>query len=154
MMDWFVRAFLKASLVWLTLAVLLAVAMAIVPPLAVYRTAHLHMALLGFVAQMIYGVALHVIPRFFGQPLVHPRLGGVQFACAQAGLALMASGFALRVHGVPLAQAMLAAGGVLSATAAGCFVVNLWRTMDAATMREIHARAAAHPSRVMPSAKS
>jgi cbb3-type cytochrome oxidase subunit 1 len=153
-MDSFVRAFLKSSLVWLSLAVALAVAMAVVPSLAVYRTAHLHMALLGFVTQMIYGVALHVIPRFFGQPLVFPRLGGVQFWCAQAGLALMASGFALRVHGIAAAQLMLATGGLLSATAAGCFVVNLWRTMDAATMREIHARAAAHPSRVMPSAKS
>lgn len=154
MIDSFVRAFLRSSLVWLSLAILLALAMALWPSLAVYRTAHLHMALLGFVTQMIYGVALHVIPRFFGQPLVHPRLGGVQFWCAQAGLALLASGFALRVHGVSVSQAMLAAGGLLSATAAGCFVANLWRTMDAATMREIHARAAAHPSRVMPSAKS
>jgi cbb3-type cytochrome oxidase subunit 1 len=154
MIDWFVRAFLKSSLVWLSLAVALAVAMAVVPSAAVYRTAHLHMALLGFVAQMIYGVALHVIPRFFGQPLVFPRLGGVQFWSAQAGLALMASGFALRVHGIPIAQVMLASGGLLSATAAGCFVLNLWRTMDAATMREIHERAKAHPSRVMPSAKS
>ncbi len=140
MMDWFVKAFLKASLVWLSLAVTLAVAMAVWPGLAVYRTAHLHMALLGFVAQMIYGVALHVIPRFFGQPLVYPRLGGVQFACAQAGLALMAAGFSLRIHGVAAAQGMLATGGLLSAVAAGCFVVNLWRTMDAATMRGIHAR--------------
>ena len=111
MIDSFVRAFLRSSLVWLSLAIILALAMALWPSLAVYRTAHLHMALLGFVTQMIYGVALHVIPRFFGQPLVYPWLGGVQFWCAQAGLALMASGFALRVHGVSVSQAMLAAGG-------------------------------------------
>jgi hypothetical protein len=61
-MDWFVVVpFSRASLVWFSLAVVLAVAMAIVPTLTVYRTAHLHMALLGFVTQMIYGVALHVI---------------------------------------------------------------------------------------------
>jgi cbb3-type cytochrome oxidase subunit 1 len=153
-MDWFVKAFLKGSLVWLSLAVALAVAMALWPSLAVYRTAHLHMALLGFVAQMIYGVALHVIPRFFGQPLVHPRLGGVQFWTAQAGLLSMVAGFSLRVPGVAASQLILAAGGILSAIAAGCFVVNLWRTMDRATMRGIHDRAAIHPARVMPSAKS
>lgn len=60
-MDWFVRSFLKASLVWFSSAVLLAVAMALEPALLRYRTAHLHMALLGFVTQMMHGVALHVI---------------------------------------------------------------------------------------------
>ena len=75
-MDWFVRAFLKASLVWFSLAVLIALAMALFPMLTVYRVAHLHIALLGFVTQMIYGVALHVIPRFVGQPLVHHRVAG------------------------------------------------------------------------------
>jgi cbb3-type cytochrome oxidase subunit 1 len=149
-LDWFVKAFLKSSLVWLSLAVLLAVAMAIWPTLAIYRTAHLHMALLGFVAQMIYGVALHVIPRFFGQPLVHPRLGGVQFWCAQAGLTLMVAGFSLRLSGVAVAQAMLAVGGLLSATASGCFVVNLWRTMDRAAAR--HAQARGHPLTTLPQA--
>ncbi len=153
-MDWFVRAFLKASLVWLSLAVGLAAAMAVAPSLLIYRTAHLHLALLGFVTQMIYGVALHVIPRFFGQPLLYPRLAMVQFWCAQVGLAALASGFATRVHIWSGAYALLAIGGTLSATAAGCFVVNLWRTMDAEPMRAVQERAAAQPSRVMPSAKS
>ena len=63
-MDWFVRNFIKASLAWLGLAVSLGLAMAAHPAWVVYRTAHLHMALLGFVAMMIFGVAYHVIPRF------------------------------------------------------------------------------------------
>jgi cbb3-type cytochrome oxidase subunit 1 len=140
MIDWFVRAFLKSSLVWLTLAVTLASAMAVVPSLAVYRTAHLHMALLGFVAQMIYGVALHVIPRFFGQPLVHRRLAEVQFWAAQSGLTLLAGGFALRIHGVGIATVMVALGGLLSASAALCFVVNIWRTIDASPLSAVHDR--------------
>ncbi len=139
-MDWFVRGFLKASLSWFSLAVLLALAMAVLPALTVYRTAHLHLALLGFVTQMIYGVALHVIPRFFGQPLVHRRMAEVQFWTAQVGLALLATGFVARVHGWPGASALVAAGGLASATAAACFVVNLWRTMDASPMRAINAR--------------
>jgi cbb3-type cytochrome oxidase subunit 1 len=141
-MDWFVRAFLKGSLVWLSLAVTLALLMAFVPTLTVYRTAHLHMALLGFVAQMIYGVALHVIPRFFGQPLVHRRLAELQFWAAQLGLSALATGFILRVHGVPGASALIAAGGTLSAVGAGCFVVNVWRTIDASPMAAVHAKAA------------
>ena len=65
-MDWFAKAFIKAALVWLGLGVTLGVVMAVSPAAAVYRTAHLHMNLLGFVSMMIYGVAYHVIPRFTG----------------------------------------------------------------------------------------
>ena len=73
-MDWFVRAFLKSSLVWLGLGVTLGVGMAGHPAWLVYRPAHLHMTLLGFVAMMIFGVAYHVIPRFTGHPLHGRRL--------------------------------------------------------------------------------
>jgi cbb3-type cytochrome oxidase subunit 1 len=128
--------------------------MALWPSLAAFRTAHLHVALLGFVAQMIYGVALHVIPRFVGQPLLYPRLGGAQFLLAESGLVLMVAGFSLRIAGITIAPTLLATGGLLSAAAAACFVVNLWRTMDAATDRERQTRAAAQAGRVMPLAKS
>ena len=135
MIDWFVTWFLKSSLLWLVLSVLVAVAMALDPMLTVYRTAHLHMALLGFVTQMIYGVALHVVPRFFGHPLVHRRLAEWQFALAQVGLALMVTGFVSRINGaVRTAAWTLGVGGTLSATAAFFFVVGVWRTMDASPM--------------------
>lgn len=150
MIDWFVKAFLKTALVWFSCAIALAVSMALVPSLIVYRTAHLHLALLGFVTQMIYGVALHVIPRFFGQPLLYPRLAGVQFWAAQAGLVGLVTGFIVRVHGSSAAPVLLAAGGLLSATGAACFVVNIWRTMDASPMQSINARGRAVP--LMPQA--
>jgi cbb3-type cytochrome oxidase subunit 1 len=146
MMDWFVKAFLKASLVWFSIAVAVALLMAVAPVLTVYRTAHLHVALLGFVTQMIYGVALHVIPRFFGQPLVFPRMAEVQFWTAQTGLALLATGFVSRVNGWPLASAQVATGGLVSAIGAACFVINLWRTMSESEVRE----AAARRARAMP----
>lgn len=139
-MDWFVKYFLKASLLWFSAAILLAVLMAVLPSLAMYRTAHLHMALLGFVTQMIYGVALHVIPRFFGQPLVYRRMAEVQFWSAQAGLLGLALGFILRIHGSGIASALIATGGLLSAIGASCFVINVWRTIDASPMNAVHAR--------------
>jgi heme/copper-type cytochrome/quinol oxidase subunit 1 len=139
MIDWFVTWFLKGSLSWLAASVLVGVAMALAPTLTVYRTAHMHMALLGFVTQMIYGVALHVIPRFFGQPLVHRRLAEWQFWFAQAGLFGMVAGFVARIQGgVGAAAWLLGVGGSLSAIAAGCFVVGIWRTMDASPMRKVN----------------
>lgn len=136
-MDWFVRSFLKASLVWFALGVALGLAMAIDPALAVYRTAHLHINLLGFVGQMLYGVSLHVVPRFFGHPLVYPRLASAQFWLAQPGLALLAAGFALRVVGAPFAGTLVVSGAALSALAAACYIANIWSTINASSMKPL-----------------
>ena len=60
-MEPHVKGFLKASLAWLTLGVTLGVAMAVHPLWTIYRMAHVHMNLLGFVTMMIYGVGYHVV---------------------------------------------------------------------------------------------
>jgi cbb3-type cytochrome oxidase subunit 1 len=128
-MEWFVKAFLKASLAWLALGVTLGVAMAAHPAWTVYRPAHVHMVLLGFVAMMIYGVAYHVIPRFAGHPLHARRAAGWHWWASNVGLALMALGFVLRARGVAAAP-LLAAGGALGAAGAYTFAYLVWRTID------------------------
>ena len=128
-MEWFVRAFLRASLAWLGLGVTLGVAMAVHPAWIVYRPAHLHMNLLGFVAMMIFGVALHVIPRFTGRPLHSARLAGAQWWMSNGGLAAMLIGFGLRAEGAAEATLMLGMGGVMSAVGAYTFIYNIWRTL-------------------------
>jgi cbb3-type cytochrome oxidase subunit 1 len=128
-MEWFVKAFLKASLAWLALGVTLGVAMAAHPAWTVYRPAHVHMVLLGFVAMMIYGVAYHVIPRFAGHPLHARRAAGWHWWASNVGLALMALGFVLRARGAAAAP-LLAAGGALGAAGAYTFAYLVWRTID------------------------
>ena len=129
-MDWFAKAFIKASLAWLALGVTLGVAMAIEPMWVMYRPAHVHMSLLGFVTMMIFGVAYHVIPRFTGNALYSRRLGSVHWVVANLGLSLMAGGFIAMPHVGVAARIPLAAGGVLSALGAYLFVYNMWRTLD------------------------
>lgn len=129
-MEWFSKAFLKTSLTWLGLGVTLGVAMAIDPRWVVYRPAHMHMNLLGFVAMMIFGVAYHVIPRFTGNALHSRQLGGMHWWIANAGLALMVAGFILGPHIGRGAVPVLATGGVLSALGAYTFIYNVWRTID------------------------
>jgi cbb3-type cytochrome oxidase subunit 1 len=129
-MTWFVRAFLKASLSWLALGVSLGVAMAAHPLWTVYRLVHVHMVLLGFVTMMIYGVAYHVIPRFAGFPLHSARAAVAHWWISNAGLALMATGFAIRVHEATAGTIVLATGGTLSAVGAYMFVYVIWRTID------------------------
>jgi len=129
-MTWFVKAFLKASLAWLALGVTLGVAMAAHPVWTVYRLAHVHMMLLGFVTMMIYGVAYHVIPHFVGFRLHRPALAGAHWWIANVGLVLMASGFATRVASPTTGTVILAMGGTLSALGAYLFVYVIWRTID------------------------
>src|SRR5262252_6238605 len=147
-MDWFVKAFLKASLAWLAAGVSLGIAMAVHPAWAVYRTAHLHMNLLGFVAMMIFGVAYHVIPRFSGHPLHSRRLATIHWWLANGGLALFVAGLVMLPHtafGTP-ARVVVAVGGILSAAASYAFVYNLWRTIDGRRARKSVAAEAAEPA--------
>lgn len=129
-MDPFVRRFIRGSLVWLGVGVIIGVAMALQPRWVVFRPAHMHANLLGFVSMMIFGVAYHVIPRFTGHPLHNPRLAGAHVWVANAGLAGMVSGFILRVYAAAPGRILLALGATLSAAGAFFFIYNLWRTLD------------------------
>ena len=142
-MTWFVKAFLKASLAWLALGVTVGLAMAAHPVWTVYRLAHVHMLLLGFVTMMIYGVAYHVIPRFVGFGLHRPALAGAHWWLANVGLSLMVCGFVARVHEPNIGTVVLAIGGLLSALGAYVFVYVVWRTIDGPTrLRAASERAA------------
>jgi cbb3-type cytochrome oxidase subunit 1 len=124
-----VAGFLRAAIVWLVLGTSLGVAMAVHPVWAVYRIAHFHMLLLGFVTMFIAGVAYHVVPRFTMAALASTRLAMVHLIIANIGLALMVLGFCARVHGWELAAVSLAVGGSLSALGAWAFAWNIWVTM-------------------------
>ena len=129
-MDWFARRFLKASLAWLGAGVTLGLAMSLWPRLVIYRPAHLHMNLLGFVAMMIFGVAYHVIPRFTGHPLHSRRMAGAHWWLANAGLAAFVLGFGAQPNVPAAAPLLLALGGSASAASAYLFIYNIWRTID------------------------
>lgn len=104
--------------------------MASSPALTGYRTAHLHMLLLGFVTMMIAGVAYHIIPRFAATPLYSEKLAYLHLVAANLGLLLLAGGFMLRVHAIKSAPGLLATGGVISALGAYLLAFNIWRTID------------------------
>jgi cbb3-type cytochrome oxidase subunit 1 len=132
MMERFVSRFIRSSLIWLGAGVLIGVWMAFHPADAyLYRPAHMHANLLGFVSMMIFGVAYHVIPRFSGSPLYNPRLAGTHVVVANIGLALMVAGWIAREVSSVGAAHTLRLGATLSAIGAGFFIYNLWRTLNA-----------------------
>lgn|SRR5512147_298745 len=143
-MDWFAKGFLKASLSWLGLGVTLGLLMALRPTMIIYRPAHMHMNLLGFVTMMIYGIAYHVLPRFTGNPLHSRTIAGVHFWVSNVGLLLMVAGWIVRPWNEAAGWSTLGTGAVLSALGAYLFIYNLWRTLDAnASARRTAARTVA-----------
>lgn len=150
-MEPYVTGFLRASLTWLAAGVTLGVCMAIHPAWVVYRTAHLHMLLLGFVTMMIAGVAYHVLPRFAATPLHSPRVARMHFLASNSGLLLLASGFIVRVHDPSTAAWLLGVGGTLSAAGAYAMAWNLWRTLDHAPVPPSRLMNTGRPLSVAPS---
>ncbi|MCC6771634.1 MAG: cbb3-type cytochrome c oxidase subunit I [Gemmatimonadaceae bacterium] len=133
-MDWFSKAFLKSSLTWFGIGTTLGAVMSTWPSTTMYRTAHFHMNLLGFVSMMIFGVAYHAIPRFVGHPLHQRRLAIVHWWVANIGLAILSTGFMLVPTIGARAFPVQAVGGTLSAVGAYLFIYNIWRTLDGPTI--------------------
>jgi cbb3-type cytochrome oxidase subunit 1 len=84
---------------------------------------HAHMMLLGFVLMTIYGVGLHVLPRFGGYPMRSERIATVQFWLANAGLPLMIAGWLV------YADWLVALGGALTVAAMALFGINMIATV-------------------------
>jgi cbb3-type cytochrome oxidase subunit 1 len=134
-MDWFIKAFIRSSLIWFTLGIALGLAMAAHPLWVVYRPAHAHMNVVGFITMMVFGVGYQLLPRLFGGGLWSRRLAIVHLWLANVGLALMVTGFMLAPHIGDGSIPITAGGGALFTLGVACFVVNLWRTFDAADAR-------------------
>jgi cbb3-type cytochrome oxidase subunit 1 len=135
-MDWFVKAFIRASLVWFALGVLLGLAMAAHPPWVIYRPAHAHMVVAGFITMMVFGVGYQLLPRLFGFALHSRGLAAVHFWISNGGLAGMVVGFVLAPHVGVRGTWITSVGGLLFAAGVLIFVYNLWITFDKADARQ------------------
>ena len=134
-MDWYAKAFIRASLLWFVGGIALGLAMAIHPAWVVYRPAHAHMNLVGFVVMMIFGVGYQMLPRFFGHPIHSRMLAEAHIWLANLGLAGLVAGFFLAPNIGSAGMMVTAAGGSVWALGALGFVYNMWRTFDAAERR-------------------
>lgn len=124
----YVRGFIRASLVWLAIGILIGVAMAFWPAgHIVYRPAHGHANLLGFVSMFIFGVAYHVLPRFVGRPLPSERIAMWHLWTANLGLALLVAGWLAGPTWTGVGRGLLIAGASFSLLGAALFIVNAWR---------------------------
>jgi cbb3-type cytochrome oxidase subunit 1 len=84
---------------------------------------HAHLMLVGFVGMMIFGVGLHVLPRFTGRALFSERLADVQFALVNVGLIAMAAGWLGGPRGI------IAGGGAMLWLGLVLFALNVVMTV-------------------------
>jgi heme/copper-type cytochrome/quinol oxidase subunit 1 len=116
--------FLAALAVGVLLRVPVAVSTS--PALAVFAPTHLHLLVVGWLTQVIFGVAYWMFPRYSpARPRGHERLGWAAFLLLNGGLLL-------RIVGEPYHALGQGGGGLLVASAllqllAGwAFVLNTW----------------------------
>lgn len=119
------RWFIAAALAYALLGGLLGLAWlafpAAMPPHAL--RAHAHLMLVGFIGMMVFGVALHVLPRFTGRALFSERAADAQFWLANAGLLAMAAGW------LAGGSAMTRAGGAALWASFALFALNVALTV-------------------------
>jgi cbb3-type cytochrome oxidase subunit 1 len=133
--EWFIKAFIRASLAWFTLGLVLGIVIAAYPPWVAYRAAHAHMTVVGFLTMMVFGVGYQLLPRLFGFPLYSRTLAIAHLWLANLGLAAMVVGFFMQPHVGPRSAPVTATGGLMFALGAFGFVYNMWRTFNAADVR-------------------
>lgn len=143
-MDWFIKAFIRASLLWFAAGIILGVCIAIEPNWIIYRPAHAHMNVVGWLTMLVFGVGYQLLPRLFGHPLHSRRLAIAHLFLANTGLAGMVIGFLVQPHIGAGARWVTATGGILFASGALAWVWNLWHTFDAADARQREREKAAH----------
>jgi cbb3-type cytochrome oxidase subunit 1 len=129
-MDKYAKAFVKASLTYLALGILLGVAMVIHPGVRfILNRVHTHLNLLGFMAMMIYGVGYHILPRFMGRPIYSHRMGNAQVWLANITLIGLSVSWVMD----PLVGGAWSTLAILFAAGHGgsifLFIINLWKSM-------------------------
>lgn len=144
-MEWFIKAFIRASLLWFLSGIVLGVAMAVQPAWVVLRPAHAHMNVAGFITMLVFGVGYQLLPRLFGHPLASARMAIAHLYLSNAGLVLLVAGFALQPWHAGLARWLVPLGGTAYAGGAILWVANLWRTFNAGDARPVDSRGIRRP---------
>lgn len=125
------RWLVKAALLYLVAALVLGVAMQLplagrFPVLAVLWPTYLHVLVVGWLTQLIFGVAYWLFPRYSAErPRGSERLGWATFALLNAGLLLRIIGEPRRALGGD-AHLILLVSAVAQLLAVWAFVLNTW----------------------------
>ena len=125
------RWFLRAALVYLVGALAVGALLQwpdLAPQLARLWPTYLHLLVVGWITQVIFGVAFWMFPRFSPeQPYGNIRLGWASFLLLNTGLLLRAVGEPLHwLRPAAPSNGIVAASALLQLLAGWAFVLNTW----------------------------
>ena len=127
------RWLIKTALVYLLLALIAGVLLAarliwsFPLPAAALDTVYLHLLMVGWITQLIFGIAYWMFPTYSREtPRGNPRLGRAVYGLLNAGLVLRGVGELARTEQGDAWSWLLVLSAVLLWLAAIGFVVNTW----------------------------
>ena len=128
-MEEYAKNFVRASLIYLLLAAVVGLGMAIEDSWIInYTQLHVHLMLLGFMAMLIFGVGYHIIPRFHGHAHIPRGAAQTHLIVANVGLIAMALAWFIG-EGSPegLWKTVLVIGGGLNFLGFAIFALIMFR---------------------------
>jgi cytochrome c oxidase cbb3-type subunit 1 len=129
-MDKYAKAFVKSSLIYLGIGVLMGEWMLLSPDVRFTLTrVHVHILLLGFMAMMIYGVGYHILPRFMGRPVYSHRLGNIQVWLANITLIGLSISWIIEASQGGVWHLLAILFGIGQVVSILLFIINLWMSM-------------------------
>jgi len=132
-MNKLTNLFIKSSLIYLGISAILGVLITFGPG---YSFMHSHLALLGWVSFLLFGLCYEIIPRFSGKPIYSENLGLVQFWLANIGLIGLVLSYPfmrmymLKGYDYSYAQTIVVVFGALEAISIFVFIYNIWNSME------------------------
>ena len=131
-MNKLARLFIKTSLVYLALSMILGVLITIGPG---YSFMHSHFALVGWVSFMLFGLAYESIPRYTSRALFSKNLGMIQFWLANIGLIGLSLSYPfmrmymLKEKDASYAITAVMIFGLIEAISCFIFIYNIWKSI-------------------------
>ncbi len=127
------KLFIKGSLVFLALSAILGVLITIGPG---YSFMHSHLALLGWVSFMLFGLCYEIIPRSCSRSVYSENLGIAHFWLAAVGLIGMSLSYPfmkmymLKGYDYSDVVRLVLLFGVIETVSIFMFIYNIWKTIS------------------------
>lgn len=127
-MDRYPKMFVRWAIIYLLIGTLLGFLIGVnLINRSIFRFAHIHINLLGFMAMIVCGIAYHILPRFNARPLRWPGLVRYHFYLANIGLIGMVSFYTFSlIVGSPIFNILFYLASGVMVLAIIFFVANIY----------------------------
>ena len=127
-MDRYPKMFVRWAIIYLLIGTMIGLLMGVnIINRSIFRFAHIHINLLGFMVMIVSGIAYHILPRFNARPLKWPGLVSYHFYLANIGIIGMVSSQTLVLaSGSPIFSILFHLTSTIMVLSVALFVANVY----------------------------